>query len=81
MDYAWNDLKVQRQNIFLHGVIIAYLFTGALCLLLMYTYQYFAENSFKLVNCVEVKSLDSRFLYIDAHIECYRMWQVWRKTL
>ena len=50
-------------------------FIGALVMLLLYTYQYFAENSFQLLNCVRVKSEQSPVLFIDANVHCYQGWQ------
>ena len=50
-------------------------FTGALVMLLLYTYQYFAENSFQLLNCVHVKSEHYSVLFIDANMYCYQDWQ------
>ena len=65
--------------IYKHCYIIMYYFvscTGALILLMLYTYQYFAENAFALVKCVPVKSLEKDLLFIDATVECYQDWQV-----
>ena len=53
-----------------------FLRTGALILLMLYTYQYFAENAFALVKCVPVRSVNKELLFIDANVECYQGWQV-----
>ena len=50
-------------------------FLGTLVNLLMYTYQYFAENTFNMVRCIDVASEADPVLYIDANISCYQPWQ------
>ena len=49
--------------------------TGALVLLALYTYQYFAENSFNLMHCVWVRGAGHSVLFVDGQVECYQDWQ------
>ena len=50
-------------------------FIGALVSLMMYTYQYFAENSFGLLHCINIKSQSRSVLFIDGHVSCFQTWQ------
>ena len=51
-------------------------FVSALVSLLLYTYQYFAENGLAMLKCVDIASEDpSPVLFIDAHVTCYQTWQ------
>lgn len=50
-------------------------FLGALVNLLLYTYQYFAENTFSVLRCVTVESSVEQVLYIDGNVKCYQTWQ------
>ena len=64
-----------KDSIFKHSASVNAKFTCALVSLLLYTYQYFAENGFNMLKCVEVTSEGSSMLFIDAHIKCYQPWQ------
>ena len=50
-------------------------FISALVSLLLYTYQYFAENGFAMLKCITIESESSLVLFIDAHVKCYTSWQ------
>ena len=50
-------------------------FLGALISLLLYTYQYFAEDSLSLLKCITIDSTGDNLLYIDGHMKCYQDWQ------
>ena len=51
-------------------------FFCALVNLLLYTYQFFAENSLILLSCVYIGNSKKTYLFIDANQECYKDWQV-----
>ncbi len=50
-------------------------FLAALVNLLLYTYQYFAENSFNMLKCISIVDRPKSVLFIDAQKECYENWQ------
>ena len=50
-------------------------FIAAFVSLLMYTYQYLAENSFVMLKCIDIASTDESVLFIDANVICYQPWQ------
>ncbi len=50
-------------------------FLSALVNLLLYTYQYFAENSFIMLKCVHIKGQEKSLLFLDGNEECYQGWQ------
>ena len=50
-------------------------FLGALVNLLLYTYQYFAENSFSVLRCVSLMDSPTPVLFIDGTVMCYQSWQ------
>ena len=50
-------------------------FITAFVSLLLYTYQYLAENSMAMLRCIDVKTVNSSVLYLDANITCYQPWQ------
>ena len=50
-------------------------FIAAFVSLLLYTYQYFAENSFAMLKCIDIESTKESVLFIDANIICYQSWQ------
>ena len=50
-------------------------FLAAFISLLLYTYQYLAENSFSMLKCLDITSINSSVLLIDASVVCYESWQ------
>ncbi len=50
-------------------------FLAALVNLLLYTYQYFAENSFNMLKCISIVGRPKPVIFIDAQKECYENWQ------
>ena len=50
-------------------------FFAAFVNLLLYTYQYFAENTFILLRCIKVQSLEKPVLFIEGNTQCYQDWQ------
>ena len=50
-------------------------FALTFCSLLVYTYQYLAENCFILLQCVKITSNENPVLFIDPYITCYTFQQ------
>ena len=50
-------------------------FALTFCSLLVYTFQYLAENSFILLQCIQIASNDNPVLFIDPYVECYNFQQ------
>ncbi len=57
------------------NIAVSARFWMALVSLMLYTYQYFAENSFTLLKCVNIPSQVKSVLFIDANLQCYSIWQ------
>lgn len=50
-------------------------FVVAFVNLMLYTYQYFAENSFNMLKCIRIESLPTLVLFVDGSEQCYQPWQ------
>ena len=50
-------------------------YLGVLVNLLLYTYQYFAENSFRLLRCIDMPPSRQSVLYLDGSVTCFQDWQ------
>ena len=69
--------RKQLQKVsFIHGSsTLNAKFAAAIVSLLLYTYQYFAENGFIMLKCINLESESKPALYLDAHVSCYESWQ------
>ena len=50
-------------------------FFAAFVNLMLYTYQYFAEDTFSLLKCVNIAGETDPVLFLDANVYCYQYWQ------
>ena len=70
------SVQPQRDDSFqTKSALINAKFVGAFVSLLMYTYQYFAENTMVMLKCIDITSTEESVLFIDANVICYQPWQ------